>query len=463
VQLKEVNEYLTGGLGTLPLPPKNCQTISNSVTVQPGSSAKLELDGPRAIVALRVRMKFAGREDEMAGMRNLVLSIRWDDESKPSVWCPVGDFFGTAPGVNLYKSLTTGMTDQGGYAFWYMPFAKKAVLELTNEDRAARSVEYEVTHAPLQVPLDQMGYFHCKWHRDVDVLPEDRWPDWTMLRTTGRGRFCGVMLHVWNPLGGWWGEGDEKFFVDGEKFPSTFGTGSEDYFGYAWCNPGLFQRPYHCQTMTMGNKGHQSVLRWHVGDNVPFQSSFEGCIEKYYRTEKKGTQYALTAVWYLAAKGDDPYQPVAASQRHGYYDTPQIVAGGFKIVGAPPGNVDTQPMSQFKGRWQNGDQLWWTRAKLGDKLKLLVTVREDGTYDLKGVFTKARNYGIVRLELDGQKAGETIDLYSPSVVRTEPIALGRHTLKAGDHVVTVEIVGANDAALKNHMFGLDELILEPAK
>ena len=64
-----------------------------------------------------------------------------------------------------------------------------------------------------------------------------------MLRTQGRGRFCGVMLHVWNPRGGWWGEGDEKFFVDGEKFPSTFGTGSEDYFGYAWCDPHLFQAP----------------------------------------------------------------------------------------------------------------------------------------------------------------------------------------------------------------------------
>ena len=66
-----------------------------------------------------------------------------------------------------------------------------------------------------------------------------------MLQTEGRGRFCGVMLHVWNPRGGWWGEGDEKFFVDGEKFPSTFGTGSEDYFGYAWCDPHLFQRAYH--------------------------------------------------------------------------------------------------------------------------------------------------------------------------------------------------------------------------
>ena len=78
--------------------------------------------------------------------------------------------------------------------------------------------------------------------------------------------------------GPWWGEGDEKFFVDGEKFPSTFGTGSEDYFGYAWSNPTLFQHAYHNQPIAMGNKGHIVVNRWHVSDNVPFQTGFEAAI-----------------------------------------------------------------------------------------------------------------------------------------------------------------------------------------
>ena len=88
-------------------------------------------------------------------------------------------------------------------------------------------------------------------------------------KTEGQGRFCGVMLHVWNPRGGWWGEGDEKFCIDGEKFPSTIGTGSEDYFGYAWCNPTLFENCYHNQTISMNNRGHISVNRWHITDNVP--------------------------------------------------------------------------------------------------------------------------------------------------------------------------------------------------
>jgi len=113
------------------------------------------------------------------------------------------------------------------------------------------------------------------------------------------------MLHVWNPKGGWWGEGDEKFFVDGETFPSTIGTGSEDYFGYAWCHPGLFQFAYHCQTMTENNRGHQSVLRWHVTDNIPFQKSFEACIEKYY-PNSVGTLYACLPCYYLQAWPSPP-------------------------------------------------------------------------------------------------------------------------------------------------------------
>ena len=165
-----------------------------------------------------------------------------------------------------------------------MPFGKSAVVELINQDQKPRDVEFQVTHAPLERPFEGLGHFHCKWHRDTVEMPQERWLDWAMLQTEGRGRFCGVMLHVWNPRGGWWGEGDEKLFVDGEKFPSTIGTGSEDYFGYAWCNPNLFQRPFHCQTMDQKNKGHQSVFRWHLVDNVPFQKSFEAYIEKYYRT-----------------------------------------------------------------------------------------------------------------------------------------------------------------------------------
>jgi hypothetical protein len=347
------------------------------------------------------------------------------------------------------------------------------LVEWVNEDNVIREADFEVVHAPLTRPVDQLGRFHCKWHRDVFPVTEDRYPDWTLLKTKGRGRFCGVMLHVWNPKGGqyppagagryWWGEGDEKFFVDGEKFPSTFGTGSEDYFGYAWGNAGLFQTPYHCQTMTEDNKGHQSVLRWHVADNVPFMTSFEGAIEKYFPNDWP-TRYAATVCWYLSADGTDPHDPVAVDQRDTYYDRPPRTPGGFKLLSEPPGAVETQQMGHFtEGKWDKNDQLWWTKTKPGDKLELAIPIKEDGTYELAAVLTKANDYAIVRFRVDDRRAADPIDLYNPTVIATDPISLGQFELKEGEHKLTVEITGANELAKKSYMFGMDKLIIKRLK
>jgi hypothetical protein len=464
--LKEVDDYFRRWLGTYRLGQRQGEAeIRGIQVINQGHTARIaQLDGPRAITMVGVDTKLKDREDQMAALRNLVLRITWDEDKEPAVWCPLGDFFGTAPGVNKYKSLPTGMTDTGFYSLWYMPFAKKALVELTSDDQVERQVQFSIRHAPLARRFEGLGHFHCKWHRDVFPLPKDRWPDWVMLRTEGRGRFCGVMLHVWNPRGGWWGEGDEKFFVDGEKFPSTIGTGSEDYFGYAWCDPHLFQKPYHCQTMTQGNRGHQSVLRWHIVDNVPFQKSFEGCIEKYY-PNSPGTLYACTVCWYLAPGGTDPFKPVPVDQRHGYYVRLPLEAGGFQVLGTPPGEVQTQDLTGFgAGKWRNNDHLWWTGARPGDKLDLVLPVEKTGRYKVSAAMTKAIDYGIVQLYLDGKKAGPAVDLYNDGVIPTVPaIPLGVHDLTRGTHKLTVEIVGANPKAVKSYMFGLDYVNLELEK
>ena len=463
--LQKVNDFFKNNLGEDPAGKREGQeTLTKNMTVQPGETAVVaKLDGPQAITALKVKISFADRKDQMAGLRKLALRITWDGQEKPAVWCPLGDFFGTAPGENLYKTLMTGMTKDGYYAYWYMPFAKSAVLELVNEDKVARTADFEVVHAPLGRSFEGLGHFHAKWHRDTFELPKDRWPDWVMLRTQGRGRFCGVMLHVWNPRGGWWGEGDEKFFVDGEKFPSTFGTGSEDYFGYAWCDPHLFQKAYHAQTMTQNNQGHQSVLRWHIADNVPFDSSFEGCIEKYDHPGP-GVKYANTVLWYLSPDGVDPYEPVPAADRDDYYVVPPIVINGITVREVTAGSVTPQDMSGYaKGKWQNNVQMWWTGANPGEKLKLRLPVKTDGKYRVDVSLTKAKDYGIVQFYLDDKKVGEPVDLYNDPDVTSTTAALGEHELTSGKHTLTVEIVGANEKAVKGYMFGIDAVTCEPVK
>jgi len=468
--LDRANEILTA-CGVDPAGIRRGQvTERKSITVAPGQTAVIaELNGTRAITALKIKMDLPESPNDCDLLRQLTLSIYWDGELQPSIWSPLGDFFGTAPGANKYKSLPMGITEDGFYCYWYMPFKKGAVIKLTNDGNQQHKVNFTITHAPLSHPINQLGRFHAKWHRDT-FLPEDadrRAIDWTMLKTEGRGRYCGVMLHVWNPKGSWWGEGDEKFFVDGEKFPSTFGTGSEDYFGYAWCNPTLFTNCYHNQTLNTGdNRGHISVNRWHITDNVPFQKSFEATIEKYYPNDRP-TLYASIAYWYQAAGQTDLYQPIPVQQRVEYYRPSKV----FKVDGALEAE-DLEVVGKNKGgttwhgldnRFSGEAQLLWHNPKRGSVLDIIVPVSKTGQYRLKMQLTKSYDYGIIQLYLDGNKLGEPIDLYNADCVPTGVLDMGVHELAKGSHILKVEIVGANDKATKRYRFGMDYILLEEVK
>lgn len=472
--VKRVDDFFSSRLGTDPAGIREGQeVVTRSVAPAPGKTATVvDLSGPRAITALRVKIAFKDRQDQMDTLRKLVLRITWDGQTTPAVWCPLGDFFGTAPGENLYRSLLAGMTTDGYYAFWYMPFASRALVELVNEGGVEKNVTFEITHAPLTRPVETFGRFHSKWHRDVYPLPEDRWPDWTVLRTEGRGRFCGFMLHVWNPNGAWWGEGDEKFFVDGEKMPSTFGTGSEDYFGYAWGNPALFARPYHAQTLnTNNNVGHVSNVRWQIMDSVPFQKSFEGVIEKYDHTGR-GVHYAATAYWYLSPDGRDPHEPVPVAERVGYDvkppPIPEGIFGGYRVLGKTGGSVSARGMNWIpSGPWRDNDQLAWSGAKPGDRLDVAIPVAAAGAYRISAFLSRERSAGVVQLHLDGKKLGEPINLYHhpndrtglTTVLRVE-YPLGTQRLTAGDHTLTMELVGTGEGQGPTAGVGFDFLKLD---
>ena len=436
------------------------EKIDRKLTVPAGSNIIIaELEGPKAIVSLQAKVKLPDDiEQQRRILRELALQITWDDEKSPAVWCPLGDFFGTGPGINYYSSLPLGMTKEGFYCNWYMPFSSAAKVELINDGKAQQKVTFVIKHAPLKKSAESYGRFHVKWHRDAFLPTEkERWIDWTMLKTQGRGRFCGVQLEVWNPRGGWWGEGDEKFFIDGEKFPSTYGTGSEDYFGYAWSDWHLFENCYHNQPISEYNQGHTSVNRWQITDNVPFQKSFEGCIEKYYPNDRP-TLYACVAYWYQAQGQADPYQPVPVDERVDFYvplSYPLDVAG-MLVLEEPVGNLEAQGMGGFTAdKWSNNQQLWWT-AEPGAKLDIGINVEKDGDYKILTRLTKARDYGIIQFYLDGQKVLEPMDLYYPdNVIATDEIELGLFKLSKGQHKLTVEVVGTNPEAIKRYMVGID--------
>jgi hypothetical protein len=132
----------------------------------------------------------------------------------------------------------------------------------------------------------------------------------------------------------------------------------------------------------------------------------------------------------------------------------------MEILGKTGGEVNPQDLDGFGSGWSNDCHLWWTRAKPGDKLDLALPVKEAGRYKITARMTKARDYGIVQAYLDGQKVGESIDLYNPDVVPTGVLNWGVHELTVGKHKLTLEILGASDKAVKAYMAGLDYVKLD---
>ncbi|MFC1735866.1 glycoside hydrolase family 172 protein [Candidatus Hydrogenedentota bacterium] len=488
--LQKINDFFANKLGTDPAGHRRGQaTIRKSFKIGSKSTVEVaKITGERAITALKVKLEEVPDRDQASKfLREPRSTITWDGEKNPAILAPLGDFFGTVPGINLYKSLPMGMTEGGFYSYWYMPFAKGALIEIVNEGDMRCPIEFTVTHAPLTRPIEQLGRFHAKWHRDA-FLPEDpvrapkehwtdlTWPghalDWPMLKTAGRGRYCGVTLHVWNGKDGWWGEGDEKFFVDGEKFPSSFGTGTEEYFGYAWCRPDLFHRPYHSQTFnSCKNRGHVSLNRWHIADTVPFQSSFEGALEKFFPNIRP-TKYAATAYWYLEPGGDDPYQPTTVEDRTGYYDyIVEPLEGPHIEIGAPSIRAelakttggwisvkqatDAPPKKKQGGKDTRWSRLAWKDARVGHELVLeLPPILNDGTYDIGISFAKGPQSGTVQLFMNDEKLGGPIELFSDTFNKTGEISFGRRRLDKGYQHMKVKIVSAETDIVQFGLAGI---------
>jgi hypothetical protein len=483
--------------GSDPAPRPGQKDQKNTITVAPGQTVTaITVQGAAAITNFKIKVPMPEyAEPQRTFMRQLTIRITWDGQAQPAVWSPLGDFFGYLGGGGKFATLPVGLGDDGTfYSHWYMPFASAAKIEIGNDGPAPVTLDVAASVAPLTKPIESLGRFHAKWHRDANLITrKDRFPDWPMVNTQGRGRFVGTMLHVWNPNGGWWGEGDEKFFVDGEKFPSYYGTGSEDYFGYAWGGPGRWVRAFHAQIVNENNNGHVDDQRWMIPDNVPFHTSFEGDIEKYMPNTLPDpanhpfdpiSLFATVAYWYLSADGTDPYTTeIPVDQRVGYwtsnasYHEPgAIEAESMELAKWTQNNIRNEGMwgawpgalkGTKEGLWSNNRQLAWDPLNLQDQLALKLPVDKAGKYQIIVRPTKGPGYGIFQFGVDGQNMGSPIDLYSANIVPGDPVTLGTVQLTAGDHVLNITPTSKNpaiggDPNQKVATFALDYVKLVPA-
>ncbi len=436
--------------------------MSKTFALAPGAKESLSgRAGPGAIRALKVKAKAADLE---RALREVALSIRFDAAAAPQVWAPLGDFFGTAPGVNPYKGLPLGMTPDGWmYCYWFMPYRRSAAVTLHNEGKQTASLEVQLATAPLETAGDLLT-FHAGWRRSNPNVTFD----WPFLECTGRGRFVGVAMFVFNPQRGWWGEGDEKVWVDGEGFPSWFGTGSEDYFGYAWCCNRPFFHAYHNQPRCdgPGNQNHSSVNRFHVIDNIPFQKSFHMTIENY----GKDKDYACTTYWYAVPGATDFFKPLPVAQRGVAAKVkskpPKRIMGAIegerlKIVARKTtGQCHPQDMEGFGRHWSGNQHLWFIPHGAGEWVELELPVAKAGTCKLVIYGTKAGDYGIVQYAINGKKIGKPIDAYHDGVVPTGRVELGTVELTKGKACLKMEVTGKS-AKSTGFMAGLDCVVLEP--
>lgn len=459
--LQEVNSFFASNLGELPYEVGNTTEEKVSLEIAAGDSETIPLKGPHAIYALKTSLSGLDEQQMDEALRKLILEITWDDEDKPAVWSPIGDFFGSAPGYNLYKTLPMGMTEEAMYSYWYMPFEKSATITLTNHFSEPVKIDLAISLEKINPKENQLARFHAKWHRNLTQQEQDssRWPDWTVLETDGSGRFLGMSLMVWNPKGGsctayggeghwWWGEGDEKFFVDGETFPSTFGTGTEDYFGYAWCIPEYFSHPFHSQNYTDDNMGYQSMNRWQVIDNVPFQQSFRGYVEKYF-PDHWPTQYAVTTYWYLNKGGEDPITATPVDELYGFenpfhvYREANVLEGEDMQIGKNTGGWATTDAfvheSMFNEVSGHKVLLWHGKPEAENELVTTFKVEQNGKYNLTAQVVKSPDGGKFQLSLNDQLVLDSLNMKSEAEPgKAEKIDLGTFQLEQGEQELRFE-------------------------
>jgi hypothetical protein len=276
--------------------PMDSRAPIEATRVEPGHPSVTTIAAPSGGGEIR-ELRIATAERMPQKLRSTRLTIAFDGEM--AVDAPLIDFFGTGPAWNTYASLPfTVAAENLLICRFRMPFARRAVVTIARRDPGAIDVSGTVDVTAAAFGKDSL-LFHAGW-RPREIVRTRPFRDWHVAGIEGQGQLVGAVLNVENPPdAAWWGEGDEKIYVDGETFPSLFGTGTEDYFGYAWSTPERFEHAYHAQTATAGAGfgGLYSMNRFHILDPIPFSRALRFDLEIWHWQETSISVDA-TIYWY---------------------------------------------------------------------------------------------------------------------------------------------------------------------
>ncbi len=417
-----------------------------------------ELTGPGAITHL---WNTIASQDPFSG-RSLVLRIYWDGMDKPSVESPLGDFFGVGHGaIANFHSLPVSVSSYGRSrtCLWRMPFRKSAKITLTNERRGFGDVEvyYYVDWEKLpSLPEDKL-YFHARYHQSFPATPGD----YPILETKGRGNYVGTVYSVHQVKTGWFGEGDDHFYIDGEPKPSLCGTGTEDYFNDSWgFRP--FAAPAHGVTLYEGvfAGDRVSAYRWHLTDPVRFQTALKVSIEhkgstvtdagvKVSSSKERPDWLSSVAFWYQTPPVADQAPLAPATNRVAPYRV--LPAKALTFRANPPTLVTREE-----------EGLIYAPGKPDAEIEFDFEVSEPGRYQVAAVMILSLFSARYQPFLDREAIGPELDLCNSGEDWTW-FSFDLHDLQPGKHTLKFEGRGASPnrrtKAPPRFAFGMNSLIL----
>jgi hypothetical protein len=389
----------------------------------------------------------------------------WDGEEHPSVECPVGDFFGMGHGLDKpFTSLPIRVSSdgRGRNCYWPMPFRKRARITVTNEsDKRCDALYYYIDWQKHPSLAEDAAYFHAMYRQEFPCVMGR---NYLLADIEGRGHYVGTVQSVCMVSPGWYGEGDDFFFIDGEKEPSLRGTGTEDYFCDGWGFREQFGPFYGTplwEGYDTGDRG--TAYRFHIPDPIVFTKSLRAEIEhKGSQTFPDGTSdgfierddlMSSVAFWYQV----EPHKPwpalPAGPERLPFRD--RVLLKGHEAV-AKARHSDHPIEVQELGGVTDGKQLWFRPPNEQGWVEVSFETQKAEALQLLGKMVRSWDYGIYRVKLDGKQIAQE-DLYDPAVTPSEH-KWGVHQLAAGAHTLRFDCAGKSPKSA-GYFLGFDALVV----
>lgn len=464
------------GLGDLFAPPKGAYHRISSAHVDGNSNLDYQslaagaemtlarITGPGVIRHLWLTVE----SDDPYYPRLLVLRARWEGESAPSVDVPIGDFFGVGHGLEANVDTLPIRVAGDGRArtsWWPMPFNEAAEISLRNDSqRPARLVFWQVdwTEAPKR---EHLRTFHASFRASPrnGTLRQHK-----VAEIGGAGHYVGTVLSLWSGEAGWPGEGDDRYFVDGEEIPTFTGTGFESAFDEAW-GLRVGSGPFGGVTVHegIGSGARTTACRWFITDPIPFTKGFAVTFERAGFAVRHDVQkfapdrndaFSSVAYWYQ----EEPhflYPAIPSPQERLPFAELRIEPEEKETLAAfVVGEGVPLPLVQSGPFWAWGKQVRFEPAdRESAVLSLPFAVSGTRAFDIYLRLTKSADAGCWELWIDGERVGSPIDCYSPRL-RLVDALVGTRGLKEGDHLLELRCVGRNLEST-GLALGLDSVML----